>query len=104
MPERFSEILRAALAGDNRCAVCGGDVPVSSRSVEQAQKLHREGHLERMDPEGVRTLLLLGSLDAGCGIAPADAAGRLRVACPACASSDELAVAASMTDSVPAWA
>ncbi len=91
MPARFSEILRAALAGDNNCAVCGGAVPVSSQSVAQVQRLHREGRLELMDPEGVRMLLLFGSLDAGCGVAAADAEGRLRVACPLCASAQELA-------------
>jgi hypothetical protein len=104
MSARFSEILRAALAGDNRCAVCGGAVPVSSRSVEEARKLHRQGQLEQMDPEGVRMLLLLGSLDAGCRVAPADAAGRLRVACPSCAPSDERRFAADMNDWVPASA
>jgi len=97
MSARFSEILLTALAGDNRCAVCGGAVPVSSQSVEQAQNLHRAGHLERMDPEGVRMLLLLGSLDAGCGVAATDADGRLRVACPPCASAGELVVAFEMT-------
>jgi len=93
----FSEILRVALAGDNRCAVCGGAVPVSKQSVDEARRLHRRGHLERMEPEGVRMLLLLGSLDAGCGVAPADAAGRLRVACPPCASPVEREVAFAMT-------
>jgi endogenous inhibitor of DNA gyrase (YacG/DUF329 family) len=97
MATPFSEILRAALAGDNRCAVCGGAVPVTSQSVEEARRLHRQGHLERMDPEGVRMLFLLGSLDAGCGVAAADAAGRLRVACPPCASPVERELAFEMT-------
>ncbi|HEY1778356.1 MAG TPA: hypothetical protein VGG41_19525 [Solirubrobacteraceae bacterium] len=92
----FRQILQAALAGDNRCAVCRGPVPVSAKSVEDARRLHRDGHLERMDPEGVRMLLVLGSLDAGCGVAAEDAAGRLRVTCPACASADERASALEM--------
>ena len=92
----YSAILDRALAGDNTCAACGGLVPVSSRAVELSQTLHRDGLLERMAPEGVRMILVLGSLEVGCGVAGADAGGRVRVSCPACASADERELASSM--------
>ena len=84
-------ILSAALAGDNACARCGGAVPVAPGAVELVENMHRDGRLEHLDPEGVRMLLLLGSLEAGCALADTDAHGRVRVACPPCASSDQLA-------------
>jgi hypothetical protein len=91
------EILRSALAGENACAACGGAVPVASTAVELLCRLHGDGRLEQMEPEGVRMILVLGSLDAGCGIADADADGRLRVSCPRCSSPGQLARAATMS-------
>jgi hypothetical protein len=93
----FRQLLRPALAGDNACAICGGAVPVSSRAIKLLERLHRAGRLEAIEPEGVRMMLVLGSLEAGCGMAEADAQGRVRVSCPWCASPDEQALAREVT-------
>jgi hypothetical protein len=93
----FRQLLRPALAGDNACAVCGGAVPVSARAIKLLERLHRAGRLEAVEPEGVRMMLVLGSLEAGCGMADADAQGRVRVSCPWCASPDEQALARELT-------
>ena len=100
MAVQLAEILRSALAGDNACAVCGGAVPVAPAAVEFVCRLHSDGRLEQMEPEGVRMILVLGSLDAGCGLADADVEGRPRVSCPRCATPGELALAASMTSGI----
>ena len=101
MSGAIGEILDDALAGDNSCAACGGAVPVTPAAVDLVMALHRDGSLTEMDPEGVRMLLVLGSLDAGCGATPGDADGRLRVSCPRCASTGELALAARLRAGVP---
>jgi hypothetical protein len=93
----FRQILRSALAGDNACAICGGAVPVSSRALKLVERLHRAGRLEAIEPEGVRMMLVLGSFEAGCGMAASDARGRVRVSCPWCASPDEQALAREVT-------
>jgi hypothetical protein len=95
------QVLHSALAGENACVACGSAVPVSSRAVAQIEALHRAGSLESLEPEGVRMLLLLGSLEAGCGVA-AGADGRMRASCPWCVSPDERALAAQMTAAAPA--
>jgi hypothetical protein len=93
----FRQILHTALAGDNACAACGGVVPVSSRAVELVESLHNAGRLEAIEAEGVRMMLLMGSLEAGCGMAAADADGRMRVSCPPCASPVERSRARELT-------
>lgn len=100
----FRQMLHTALAGDNACVACGGVVPVSSRAVELVESLHRAGRLEAIEPEGVRMMLLLGSLEAGCGMAAVDASGRARVSCPPCASPPERSLARELTATGPAYA
>jgi hypothetical protein len=92
----IEEVLAAALGGDNSCASCGGSVPVSARGVNLVHALFSAGRLDGVDPEGVRMLILLGSLDAGCGLARVPRFGRMRASCPACATAPELEMAARL--------
>ena len=65
--ETLTALLEVALAGENACVHCGGAVPVTAAAIGFVSGLHADGDLDALDPEGLRMLLLLGSVDAGCG-------------------------------------
>jgi len=92
----LTELLAGALAGENTCVTCGGAVPVTAAAVGFVAQLHADGELAACDPEGVRMLLLLGSVDAGCGVVTDGHAQRPRASCPRCATPAELALATQM--------
>jgi hypothetical protein len=100
--ETLTELLAIALDGENACVHCHGAVPVTAAAIGFVTRLHADGDLEALDPEGLRMLLLLGSVDAGCGLLRDRPASGLRVSCPSCATPTELALAARMAGGLPA--
>jgi hypothetical protein len=92
----LTELLANALDGENTCVSCNHPVPVTAASVDAITRLHAYGHLEGLDPEGVRMLLVLGSVDAGCGVSIEGCGARPRVSCPSCATATERALGASL--------
>ena len=93
----MTELLASALDGDNTCASCGGAVPITAQSVAFVRDLHDAGELANVAPEGVRMLLLLGSVEAGCGLAADPDSGRPRVSCRDCATPAQLQAAAAIS-------
>ncbi|HEX4032934.1 MAG TPA: hypothetical protein VHX66_00685 [Solirubrobacteraceae bacterium] len=92
----LTEVLEDALAGENACVSCNGVVPVTAASVAFVTQLHADGQLDGIESEGVRMLLLLGSVDAGCGVSTEEFGTRPRVSCPSCATAPERALAAAI--------